>query len=140
MRTRLTALGAIGPLLTLVLVAGCAGGGQSFSVAPQSTGEAVTMSTATKAHCISVHGVSITPCPVRLNHKNQGEENVTITAPQGSTISENDNCDGIAIVQFVSSTWMVVANDNDGQCRAVFSATAGGKKAGYAVLPIVNRI
>jgi hypothetical protein len=140
MRTRLTALGAIGPLLTLFLVAGCAGGGQTTSVVPQPPGNAVSLSTATRAHCLSVHGVKVTPCPVRLNHKNQGEENVTITTPAGSTISENDNCDGYAIIQGSGSSWMVFSNDNDGQCRAVFSATVGGKKAGYAVLPIVNRI
>jgi hypothetical protein len=140
MRTRLTALGAIGPLLALLLAAGCGGGGQTSSVVPQSPADAVALSTATRAQCRSVHGVSVAPCPVRLNHKNNGEQNVTITAPPGSTISENDNCDGIAIIQFVSSTWMVLSNDNDGQCRAIFSATVGGKKAGYAVLPIVNRI
>jgi hypothetical protein len=139
-RTRLTALGAIGPLLTFFLVAGCGGGGQTTPEATQLPGEAVAMSIATRAHCRSVHGVSVAPCPVRLNHKNNGEQNLTITAPPGSTISENDNCDGIAIIQFVSSIWMALSNDDDGQCRAVFSATVGGKNAGYAVLPIVNRI
>jgi hypothetical protein len=95
------------------------------------------------AKCKTSGGVSVSPCPVVLTMSNPAQ-NVTVTAPASTTITEKDDCtvgsNTIATVVGSGTTYVVASGNTTGKCKAKFIARdANGNKVGKAVLPITNK-
>ena len=93
--------------------------------------------------CTSKGGVSASPCPVVLTMSNPAQQ-VTITAPSGSTVTEKDNCTNgtktIATVTGSGTNYVVSSGNTKGHCKAIFTAKSStGKRIGHAGLPITNK-
>lgn len=88
-------------------------------------------------HC---RNISVSPRSVYFTSSNPGPVTVKINTKEQGTVSEVDDCSGIATVtQGSENQWTVTAGVQQGSCKALFILkNSNGKKIGHAVLHITN--
>ena len=138
-------LQSLSTLAAASILAGCAG-----ASAPSASSNALPFSAARiqpvgagiffDAKCKKDNGVSVNPCSVSLT-VTAPIAYVTVKAPKGDTITDNDKAcsdKDVATVAGAVGTYVVTAGTKSGSCSVNFKATSGKKTVGKATLTIKN--